>query len=764
MNFVNEELVVHLSSHLRIEPETIRKFRSFRVYEILCRLEGPDLDLLEFDVEDLQIASYFEEKPSQYAWLLKEMPLAISSLKLITESQAEMFLCVLPHNKTLSKWQTYSLACLLKHADLFGRDARLERAFSSFRLLCQTPDLAKLEHLSAQLNSHISQTKYRPFGSRGLNKLLTEIDPIFKKWISPLFRVMKDVYDQRLGNKKSKYTSTRKHEPTTTTNTLEWESQTGDAYSTPIEYIAPQAAIKNTNINEEELRVDNATSRRYAVADLNKGGFSKNILRSPDLQRYANKSVLNHIERREKSLPTLWGKLTQYEIHILFSIYSNYQIHNLDDIPPNKYLCCAAIIYMLLSGCNLRELWGRQRNISLVPNQLNLSLNFTLPQHITEEPFSQLLDQSGEPVVLQLPFLFKNTAGEYPTESQISHFSMAVTVTNQDLQEFLTIVNKKYKTRLTVKRITSYLPDTLIQKGVDSVYVALITGKKHFQPAGIYYQKYKPAVVADIYHKDFLLELLPLLSSIGKIEPSNLASTSGKTKDLRGGTKLKLKKNFTSKLFSHLKLQVQQSDNLIDFHNKYTLYVIALLNLCTGHRPVKEPYDDLNSFDLANKKIHISDKEIRLGDASRTLVLPNIAISQVEFYFKHLKAIHFPLSHISSQLANFLDKVIDGNAQFFFFIDVHKRNLVRITPEVLAYEFSNFFKLPQNWHRHYLRTILSEQQINSEIIDAWMGHEKLGQEGLSVFSGLSMRDLSQVAEFIDYHCQQNNIESLAGWT
>lgn len=235
-----------------------------------------------------------------------------------------------------------------------------------------------------------------------------------------------------------------------------------------------------------------------------------------------------------------------------------------------------------------------------------------------------------------------------------------------------------------------------------------------------------------------------------------------------GGSQLIVKPEAVSALFAHLALKAQTNrDDIAEFHNAYTFYILHLLNFATGHRPVRDPFDDLEHIDLANKKIFISDKESRQTSTSaRVLRLPEIAIQQLNLYIEHLKELQLRLCVINPNAANAVARTLAGKNRLLFLFEENDSGSYQIqplSPKAVQEYLGALFNIPANWHRHYLRTFLSRSTVPGELIDAWMGHAKLGQEGYNQFSGLSMEYMWLISNKIEREMDKLGIKAVAGW-
>ncbi|HZJ97026.1 MAG TPA: hypothetical protein VFD12_04270, partial [Oligella sp.] len=467
------------------------------------------------------------------------------------------------------------------------------------------------------------------------------------------------------------------------------------------------------------------------------------------------KTVAGHIERNEKRLVTAMSQLTRHDIHCLKEALQR----NAETQPTIVFL----IHLMLTTGRRIDQIL-RARKIDhtndlkqpgdAVILQQNGDIYWVyradLPLHSLEGNLELFIDRQTSPVILPLPPPPKNS------------YMLTLPALTADIQQeaisFIDEVNRVNKTRLTSNRIAAFLSNFLHQRGVDDVVNALITGNPSIQEAGTYYYQYENKIVFEAYEL-FLNELFAL--EIEDFKKEALIKH-------RGGSQLIVKPEVVSALFAHLASKVQASKgDIAAFHNAYTYYILHLLNFATGHRPVRDPFDDLDHIDLINKKIFISDKESRQTSTSaRVLRLPEIAIQQLNLYIEHLKELQLRLCVINPNAANAVARTLAGKNRLLFLFEENDSGSYQIqplSPKAVQEYLGALFNIPANWHRHYLRTFLSRSTVPGELIDAWMGHAKLGQEGYNQFSGLSMEYVWLISNKIEREMNKLGIKAIAGW-
>ncbi len=346
-----------------------------------------------------------------------------------------------------------------------------------------------------------------------------------------------------------------------------------------------------------------------------------------------------------------------------------------------------------------------------------------------------MLVRDNHPIILALPA----SLAAIPDKSELNKSLVP------QIEQWLKALNDEFETRLTIGRVEDYLLNYLVFTGTDSVAIGLITGELSFHDAGIYYYQYDATQISAI-HSGYLTTIHRLAPA--EIAPGAIDNKIDTNKKL-GGSQLQVKPKAITELFNKISASVREAFHqrkIAKLHNRYTLYVLHYLNLCTGHRPVNDPYDDLNAFDLNTRKLFISDKEARAGESSRIVCLSESAVLQIQHYLNHLKELAVFLDPIDRSISASIHETLAGKQPIFFFFDENRDGYQRIAvqPRSLHKQLNGLFNLPLNWHRHVLRTFLAKQ-FSGEVVDSFMGHASLGKEGLTKFSGMSFKQLKAVA-------------------
>lgn len=489
--------------------------------------------------------------------------------------------------------------------------------------------------------------------------------------------------------------------------------------------------------NYLERTSEQISTTRYFSVDL---VAPSEVKRSLTRQNVLANACINQLIRREKNLGSDVNQLTSYEVSILM----NYCLNNTVLSVESTY------IYLSLAvGRSLEQIFSSKfklRKIVAPPFDGRIWVKFKplLPKHKLPLKTSQLIKPSSESVLIALP----NILGE-ALEIILSK-SQDFDVMNKNISNKITQLNSKYGCRITQARIANYLATFLQQNGVDDVETSMLLGWESKQCSGSYYYQVSNERLF-LLHQKYIASLYEIA---GKEYVDNVQSKENFENDnsnvVYAGSNLQMKGVCITKLFSLLNSYLLEiKENVYDFHNQYTIYTLLLLNLAVGHRPVKNPYESSEIFDCYAGTVFICDKESRSDLSARVLVLPELALEQIQSYLLHLKSLSQYFANISPDKEEQIKGAIDGSKPLFFFIDELK--IIPVMPSNLEDKLKSVLPLPLNWHRHYMRTALRQMGVSGQMVDLWMGHLGIGNTNMSTFSALAMYDLRQIANKINNH-------------
>lgn len=687
----------------------------------------------------------------------------------ITKKPFVLFLCQQPDSQHLRRLQQILLIALYQHSQKFGSTARLGQALTSFRLLC--------DHYRAR--SSLSKEKILSgtcICIETAHELLKELiknesSDSAKRYCQSIHRIVADVIDGELGNprtggqqKQEEDEQKRDTERPEVLQVTKPSKADDEAPATRLMQDSPK--LKPEYQDTKEYLSDNRSHRTYAEISSASNDPSW-VKQSVYLKMVKARTASAQIERREKHLACSWNRLTRHELGVFLI-----ELHKTETLSPAARW---VLLLMLMTGRS----YERIMSASVVTKMPTKAGDFILrtgstirwvyqpdlPKHKLEQAYEEMLVRDNHPITLALP----ESLAAIPDKSELNELLLP------QIEQWLKALNDEFETRLTIGRVEDYLLNYLVFAGTDSVAIGLITGELSFHEAGTYYYQYDANQIAAI-HAFYLVKILHFVSEeLGAslkvpqaaIDIINKNKNNNADADKKlGGSQLQVKPEAIAGLFNRISNSVKEALRhrlTAKLHNRYTLYVLHYLNLCTGHRPVNDPYDDLNAFDLNTGKLFISDKEARAGESSRIVCLSESAVLQIQHYLNHLKELAIFLDPIDRSISASIHETLTGTQPLFFFFDENRDGYKRIAvqPRSLHNQLYGLFNLPLNWHRHCLRTFLAKQ-FPGEVVDSFMGHASLGREGLTKFSGMSFQPLKAVASAIDHELIQLKILPITG--
>ncbi|MCD8521966.1 MAG: hypothetical protein LRY66_12695 [Saccharospirillaceae bacterium] len=680
----------------------------------------------------------------------------------ITKKPFVLFLCQQPDSQNLRRLQQILLIALYQHSQKFGSKARLGQALTSFRLLC--------DHYRAR--SSLSKEKILSgtcicIGTA--HELLKELiknesSDSARRYSQSIHRIVADVIDGELGNprtggqqKQEADEQKRDTERPAVLQVTKPSKADDEAPATRLMQDSPK--LKPEYQDTKEYLSDNRSHRTYGEISSASNDPSW-VKHSVYLKMVKARTASAQIERREKNLACSWNRLTTHELRIFLI-----ELHKTETLSPAARW---VLLLMLMTGRSCERIMATSF-VTKMPERAGDFILRTgstiqwvyqpdLPKHKLEQAYEEMLVRDNHPITLALPA----SLAAIPDKSELNELLLP------QIEQWLKALNDEFETRLTIGRVADYLQNYLVFTGTDSVEIGLITGELSVHEAGTYYYQYDVTQVSAI-HSEYLTRidrLVPAEIAASLIAPGISVDKNIDTNKKLGGSQLQVKPEAIAGLFNRISTSVQEAlrhRQTAKLHNRYTLYVLHYLNLCTGHRPVKDPYDDLNAFDLNTGKLFISDKEARAGESSRVVSLSESAALQISYYLKHLNELAVFLDPIDRSISGSIRETLAGRQPIFFFFDENRDGYQRIAvqPRSLHNQLNGMFNLPLNWHRHFLRTFLVKL-FPGEVVDSFMGHASLGKEGLTKFSGMSFKQLKAMASAIDHELIQLKILPITG--
>lgn len=341
----------------------------------------------------------------------------------------------------------------------------------------------------------------------------------------------------------------------------------------------------------------------------------------------------------------------------------------------------------------------------------------------------------------------------------------------QALNQIVTRINERQRTRLTLKRIEIFLYSHLARvEESDLTTAMLLTGREDFlgMPP-LHYTAVLVKHLQRLYHSvcrkligDVNLELAEreVLSSC-LLNPQDKYQYAYSWTGMVG-TPYRPRKKAVRKMVSslqdrirHIQQMPKTLKKLLLLQNNIMRYTAILFAFSTGFRAVKSPLLPPSQIDEKTGFAVISDKDGIDYYNARIVWLPHLCIQQYRSYLKHLDYLLPKLEFLDLSAFNALRHLLEhpspsDKIPLFFFLRMDG-NATTIRPLDIWKEIRERlqYDLPANAGRHYLRSNLMERGCSPELVASFMGHWERGEEPWGRYSALSpLQYASTLASYI----------------
>lgn len=300
-------------------------------------------------------------------------------------------------------------------------------------------------------------------------------------------------------------------------------------------------------------------------------------------------------------------------------------------------------------------------------------------------------------------------------------------------EDFCRDIRRDAKSRANVSWLRSIMFFRLLALSGDDVgSVATLGNTEHAPNVGLYYATFKQQNWRVIYSDAIsALALSPSVVDVSNSLPFGSRQYPDETK---------LSEWITE--FSHLALSrcknVKSTYEIIDAHNHLAGYTFLMLLASTGHRPAEIFTFSMQSIDLNNGWIIISDKITSASTRVRLVPLPTLVVKQLNNYIAHLRNLVKRIQIEHPELANAISQLVEAPSHpripFLFWLD---EDLCTSAIDIPTIKKKFNWPFEGNVFRHCLATGLRDQGALAEYIAILLGHVGVGQFGFGKFSALS---------------------------
>ncbi|MDX8382472.1 MAG: hypothetical protein R8M45_00225 [Ghiorsea sp.] len=515
-----------------------------------------------------------------------------------------------------------------------------------------------------------------------------------------------------------------------------------------------QSTLKELFTSEDETdqgmaSAENDTGEEIYLVDYNEGDEVSYLSRLLAAQGRARQQVMMNQMMRNR-----WSMMTDYEVTSLLALLEKYvnKFERQQFFSEDAMMSVEVVTMMLLmlwTGSSIER--ARRCIFSSYVGQQRCKLAFDTTSN---DIFiaNQLLDFKTQPTQAQLSSSrIINPFVRLPDTANIGRLIRKLAAINdtQDDCYLFTHSAKKYAKsihafiqqlphghRVTTHKITQYLFYRVLEESAGDVMLAsLVTCTPHaLSQTQLHYSSPTANHIRETYIK-----------AVGKHAwqdqpPVNVDNQASLNEQSYGSRLCPHQKNvalLVDKLSSTIKASPHNrfSPSLIQYHNTYTVYTSQMLAYATGFRAIKRPFILMEQLDQETGFAIISDKDGSDFYNSRLVWIPESVQAQLSNYAAHRQ-------HIISDLNLRQDPDQDPLLFDAMFLLNKKGNLETLRPKHVAPMLEDFFPLPLNVNRRYLRTTLLEQDCPVEIINCFMGHWSRGEEPWSRYSSLCFADIA----------------------
>lgn len=181
-------------------------------------------------------------------------------------------------------------------------------------------------------------------------------------------------------------------------------------------------------------------------------------------------------------------------------------------------------------------------------------------------------------------------------------------------------------------------------------------------------------------------------------------------------------------------LRRKRNNDVVDFHNALTSYILVALQAATGARPVRAPFESVVDFDFEERFVFVADKLSGLSRSGRLVPLPKVLSDFIALqYVPYLRSLAAWIersgdSELGLCIRNATNRTSSGEMPFFFFLQLDGRILRWISFSEMTIASLGLFAwpLPLRHFRHRLARKLRTALIDPEVIDGILGHCERG--------------------------------------
>ncbi len=453
------------------------------------------------------------------------------------------------------------------------------------------------------------------------------------------------------------------------------------------------------------------------------------------------------LRRDRRYLPCSFNGSTHAEIGKLLTIL-------LADLNCQETRSVAWIVLVaLLTGRGLDQvlkiLAGKTPDTKFIPTftgQVRLQHQHTVPSQTQPETNRHLISVVSQHVTLVLPDLLAAPLPVVDAETELK------------ISEYVSRISKTTLPRLNINQIGKELERAMVQNQTDRLLIALITGAELRERAALSYTRVTHTMLQQCYQHQ--------LTQWFSLVPHDIIFSEYTSGDAYGSP-LRIPDFQLREYFRFLQTELSLLRHFsradpAEFHNTFVCYCYLIWSLCTGLRPIDRPFGFNTQINPITGAVWIDDKDIRNGSSSRIIYFTSIALQQYQMYILHLQELNRHFASLNPQWSQRCNAAIKGEEPLLFLMDKYNRVKDAEQKKLKPY-LKKIWPLQANWARHHLRSILTEKAFLGATIDAWMGHQEVGEEFEGKYSGTGYVELKPIRDWLNEYMQSLQIQAISGW-
>lgn len=336
-------------------------------------------------------------------------------------------------------------------------------------------------------------------------------------------------------------------------------------------------------------------------------------------------------------------------------------------------------------------------------------------------------------LILDLPLPVQNLL----QQTGMSFFNLDAEYAGDNIKQLLSKTNKNKHTRLTIDRVSNFLLNAIQHcERADITTAMMITGREAYTGTVPAHYTQQQINRLNIIYTNFWESVL------GHTQPPSLQrhdinNITGSVFAPQRDCLITLVEQLYKALEDSMCTLKSSPQDLLPLHNNFTRYVAIMVAYATGIRAVTNPIPRFSDIDYDTGLFVLRDKDSEDGYHTRLMWCAPMCAEQLQLYWQHINKVVHKIGSGRPDFYSGLTYDHNGESEVFF-IQADKTP-VSVTPQLL-HAFNGLpcsFNLPDNAHRHYLRSTLLERNCPPEVLNAYMGHWSVGEEPWGKYSSLS---------------------------